>query len=398
MKIDMKNGRFTVWLGERIDTNNSKQTQDELDNALHTVQGQDISELVMDAERLNYISSSGLRVLVRLVQRTGKKLLLRNVCQEVYDIFETVGFTKMFDVRRKPREISIEGCSIIGRGGYGTVYRLDEDKILKLYRPSQTLEDIERERLLVKEAFVSGIPSVIAYDTVRCGDSFGIVFEMLEADTLGHAFAKSPDKTEEYIARYVDFVKHLHSIPVSSAAFPKLKIRLHEMVPPLEAYCSQEELALLHALIHSIPDRETLIHGDLHPGNIMLQGDEFVLIDLPDASIGSKVWDLIALFRDLIVGPRSIPDVIQESVGLPADRIADIGRSFFMRYFGAENEGALQRYLGMLMPLFALNTVLTSGSPSDTAGVVSGEQVRNMMKGAIIPNEMMIRQALRMLS
>ena len=33
------------------------------------------------------------------------------------------------------KEINVNGCEIIGRGGQGTIYRLDEETIVKLYNP-----------------------------------------------------------------------------------------------------------------------------------------------------------------------------------------------------------------------------------------------------------------------
>ena len=398
MDTRWENGIYTVFLCNRIDAVNAPQVEVELLEALKAAEQKEKSELILDAVNLTYISSAGLRALLALSEATKNRIRILNVCHEVYYIFDMTGFTELFDIGRTPREVSVEGCQVIGKGGFGTVYRLGNDKILKLYNSSHTFGEIERERILAREAFVSGIPSVITYDTVRCGDSFGIVFEMLRADTLGHAFASSPDKTEEYVERYVDFVKRLHEIPINSRAFPQLKTTLHNRVPSLASICSEEELTLLHSLIDSIPDSNTLVHGDLHPGNIMLRGKDFILIDLPDSSVGSKVWDVISLFRDLIVGPRNIPEAIEKSTGIPIDQIPGIGRAFFTRYLGARNDAVLQRYFGLLMPLFALNTVLFAGAPSDPSQYVPDDQVKMMMKQAIVPNEELIRQALKMFS
>ena len=395
MKTEYKNSILTIFLEGRIDSANAQQTETEITEALRNFPE---ASLVIDTEMLTYISSAGLRVLLRLQKEKKEKISLRNVTPEVYGILEVTGFTEMFDVRKKLREISVEGCEVIGQGASGTVYRLGEDQILKLYSSSQTLEEIEHERSLAREAVINGIPSVITYDVVRCDERYGIVFELLHSDTLGHAFSRASEKEEEYLVKYVDFVKNLHEIPLKSGVFPNLKSVLHEKVPPLARCCTAEDLNLLHSLIDSIPDRNSLVHGDLHPGNIMLQGEEFLLIDLPDASVGSKVWDLVGLFRDLIIGPRQIPDIVEQSMGIPADRIVSIGRAFFMQYFGVNSAEALQPYFGMIMPLFALNSVLTSGDPSDPAHMVPTEIVKKMMRKAITPNEAQIRQTFQMLS
>ena len=39
-----------------------------------------------------------------------------NVSPVVYDIFDVTGFTKLLNVKRRPREISVEGCEEIGSG------------------------------------------------------------------------------------------------------------------------------------------------------------------------------------------------------------------------------------------------------------------------------------------
>ena len=41
-----------------------------------------------------------------------------NVSPVVYDIFDVTGFTKLLNVKRHPREISVEGCEEIGSGAY----------------------------------------------------------------------------------------------------------------------------------------------------------------------------------------------------------------------------------------------------------------------------------------
>ena len=295
------------------------------------------------------------------------------------------------------KEIDISSCPVIGRGGAGTVYRLDEDKIVKVYHPDMKLESVQRERELARAAIVSGIPSVIPYDTVRCGESYGIVFEMIASDTLGHAFAGHPDKTEEYVDRYVAFVKELHSVHLKTGSFEDLKTVLHRAVPRLSDCLGEAELELLNSLIDSIPDGDSLIHGDLHPGNIMVQDDTLLLIDLDSASRGAKVWELAALFRNLIVGPKNIPQIVEMSMGIPVEMVSDIGHRFFKRYFGIQSEEELQGVFGRLLPIYAFNTILNAAVSGETTGSVY-DHIPEMVQGAIIPHEQAILQGLRELS
>ena len=123
----------------------------------------------------------GLRVLLKLRQMQ-KHLEITDVSPEVYDILEVTGFVELLDVKKKFREVSIENCELIGKGGIGSVYRISEDEIIKVYSSKTSVESIEQERQLARSAFIAGVPTAIPYDMVKVGDSYGLVFEMVKAD------------------------------------------------------------------------------------------------------------------------------------------------------------------------------------------------------------------------
>ena len=194
----------TIILSGRIDSNNAGRIQEEIFAELQAEKAPEA--ITVDADALDYISSAGLRVLMRLRKETGIVPSIVNASDEVYNIFETTGFTEMFDVQKKLREISVEGCKLIGQGANGKVYRLDEDKIVKLY-DYIGLDMVKREKENARKVLVSGVPCVIPYDVVKSGDKYGLVFEMLDCDTLGHIFAENPDRFDELSDKYVQLAK-----------------------------------------------------------------------------------------------------------------------------------------------------------------------------------------------
>ena len=87
----------------RIDSNNSA----EVERAIQTqLEGKGIVPVVLDAAHLDYISSAGLRVLLRL-KKTYPDLRISGVNTVVYDILETTGFTEMMTVEKAYREVSV---------------------------------------------------------------------------------------------------------------------------------------------------------------------------------------------------------------------------------------------------------------------------------------------------
>ena len=388
MKTELQNGNLTIFLEGRVDSNNAQQVERELLDAASEAPG---AAVTLDADKLEYISSAGLRVLMKLRKAAGKTLGVVNVSPEVYEIFDITGFTSLLDVRKKLREISVEGCEKLGEGGNGAVYRLDEDKIVKVYKPWMELPAIDRERSFAKTAFMNGIPSVIAYDTVKVGNCLGVVFELLKSDTLGHAMRDNPDQLEAYVDQYVALAKTLHSTHVPEGSFTRIQDVMRERADNLDKWCSAEEIALLHRIIDDIPDAGTVTHNDLHPGNIMIQDGELVLIDMPEVTMGPPICDLVSIFRDMISAPQNSASIIEKSVGMPADLILKAGNLFFMKYTGITDPAELGEYFKKLGLLFAFNVSLVPGSGSERSMTMAEHIINNLLRPIVIPNEQAIR-------
>ena len=61
----------------------------------------------IDASELNYISSAGLRILMKLRKAVGE-VTISNVSSEVYEIFDVTGFTQLITVNKRLREITVD--------------------------------------------------------------------------------------------------------------------------------------------------------------------------------------------------------------------------------------------------------------------------------------------------
>ena len=89
MKIDFNknNGNLNIALDGRLDTT----TAPELENFISkNYDGK--CAIAIDCEKLSYVSSAGLRVLLAAQKRTKGALKLTNVCELVMEVFEMTGF------------------------------------------------------------------------------------------------------------------------------------------------------------------------------------------------------------------------------------------------------------------------------------------------------------------
>lgn len=79
----------------RLDTTTAPTLDKELTASL-----EEITELVLDFEKLEYISSAGLRVLLSAQKTMNKKgtMIIRNVDEAIMEIFEVTGFSDILTV------------------------------------------------------------------------------------------------------------------------------------------------------------------------------------------------------------------------------------------------------------------------------------------------------------
>ena len=280
-----------IKLTGRIDSNNVAQFEKEI---MDQVANTPVEEIILDASELMYISSAGLRVLMKLRKMVNKAVPMVNVSSDVYEILEVTGFTDLLDVKKRLREVSIEGCTQLGSGANGTVYRLTTDEMIKVFRPGITLNEIEAEREASRKTFLLGVPCAIAFDTVTVGDSYGTIYEMLNAATVQERIRKKPERLPELAVATAKLLKELHQTEVPDGQMPPADRLLHSTIDKISEDFTSDEVEKMHALYNSIPVMNRFVHNDYHAKNVMETGDgDLMLIDLGDAGSGNPLIDLI---------------------------------------------------------------------------------------------------------
>ncbi len=298
--VQTNDGKVTICLEGRLDTATSAKTSAKINTLLETL-GPQLAEsgLTCDLSGLIYLSSSGLRILLSLAKRY-KKFSVVNVQPQVYEVLQTTGFTKIMTVERAMRQMSIEGCRLIGIGGVGKVYRLDGDTIIKVFREGTTMDEVRREITLAKEAFVLGMPTPISFDVVKVAPSsecptecYGLVYELLKAKTLSTYLRQHPDRLDDCARKYANLFLELHSIEVpESGAVPSAIDYELRQIEHIRRYFPERNIDMMRAIINSIPKANRLLHLDLQTKNAMVQGDELMLIDMGEVSYGHPMLDL----------------------------------------------------------------------------------------------------------
>lgn len=375
------NDILTIKLPKRIDSNNASDVDKELFSAIEEYGAKSV---ILDAADTEYISSAGLRVILKLKKAVADSKII-NASPEVYDIFSMTGFVDIIDVKKAFREISVEGCEIIGKGGHGTVYRINGDTILKLYSKDEPLAEIEREIEYARNAFVAGIPTAIPFDVVKCGDSYGSVFELINADTMGNLLAANPDKYDEYSKKYVDLVNTLHTTEADTNRLSSIKDLYNQWADEMAELLTADEISILHEIINSVPDRNTFVHGDIHPQNVMVQDGELVFIDLADMTYGHPVFDYMGMALTHVIAGSRNPERALQIMGIDYTTCLRLWNDLVKARFGSLGEDGLKKMNGLLTA-FGMMKFTVASAVNKTNPQQLKETLINISRQTFFPN------------
>ena len=358
MKTELVDGVLTMYPEGHID---AKAAGDFELEAMGALEGVPVTQVVMDTGGLDYISSAGLRVLMKVMKRCQGELSVVNANPEVYEVLEMTGFTDMMDVRRRLREVSIEGMDLVGSGANGSVYRLAKDEMVKTFRAGVTLEEIEAERQASRNAFTLGVPCAISFDTVRVADGYGTVYELLDAATLSERICEHPERLDEYALKAAELLAELHALEVPAGVLGDGSAPYHNKVDANAGNFTGDEVARMHGLYDALPAMSRFVHNDFHPRNIMESAGELMLIDLGESGAANPLFDLLhsCLVFNLMGtgGGQEHPDDEMSFVGVTYGHLRRFWKVMLGAYCGGADRAA--RMNELLMP-FAQLAYLTN--------------------------------------
>lgn len=327
-----------IALEGRIDASNAAEAEKKIFGIKNENPGK---HTVVDADNLEYISSAGLRVILRL-RKEEPKLAIINVAPDVYEVFDMTGFTDMVTVEKAYQRMSVEGCEFIAKGANGAVYRYDDETIVKTYFVKDALPEIKQERENARRAFVLGINTAIPYGIVRVGDGYGTVTELLNATSVTKLIRQNPDDMTEAVKYYVDMLKSIHAVEVEDGEVPDMKEIALDWARFVTAYIPEEQGRKLISLIEAVPKQNTLMHGDYHTNNVMVQNGEPLLIDMDTLCIGHPVFELGSMFNAFLGFSELNHEDIMRFMGYNRETSERFWNMSLRLYLGTEDEAVCQ--------------------------------------------------------
>ena len=219
-------------------------------------------------------------------------------------------------------------CPRIAEGATAEIFAWDEDKILKLYHEGASSGDAEQEAVCASIAYDAGVNTPAVIDTITVENRQGIIFEKVHGVTMLEAIMANPQQLISYAHLLAELQVDMHTRTASKLPLQRQRLQ-HQIQNQIQSIFGlpEEMNATLLKDLDQLQDDNAICHGDLHPGNILLTGEEPVIIDWVDATQGSPLVDIARTALLLRVG--DLPPSMNEQ---RRQEIAEMRHLFYETY------------------------------------------------------------------
>lgn len=249
------------------------------------------------------------------------------------------------------KQIDLNDYVQTGEGGTSLTYtHKTRNALAKLFNPGSEAEQAEREFLTARAVFEMGVPTPEPYQLVTDGQRQGVEYELVKNKrSLTRILSQEPERLEEISLTFARMARELHAMKADTSRFPSIKDSLRRFYMEKNLVSEEYKQRALN-FIDKVPDAETCLHGDLHIGNVITDGQRNLWIDLGQFSYGVPEWDLGWMWTicNVMDGQRS--DFI---LHVTPETLKAHWNIFLPAYLGTDDEETIARYNHRLTAFYA---------------------------------------------
>lgn len=221
---------------------------------------------------------------------------------------------------------------LVAVGRTSEVHRCGPGLVAKVLRTSVPPAWADAEARFTELVRALGVAAPQVSEVTRIEGRPAIVFNHVAGPTMWSRMQERPRDVPALVRELVTAQRSIHAAGVADG-LPSLVARVRRKLDICEELDDTERHDARRALA-SLPVGAALLHGDLHPGNVLLGDDGPVVIDWFDVTIGHPLADLArsALLiqpvgaTDLRHLPGAVPTLV-EAIALEFDQCVALDRS-----------------------------------------------------------------------
>ena len=165
----------------------------------------------------------------------------------------------------------------IAYGRTAEIYAWQDEQILKLYFDWFGLDDIQYELRIAQAVQTSGLPVPSVGKILHIDHRTGLTYHRVDGISMVEMMSRKPWYAFRFSRRMAELHAEIHNRTIQ-VDIPTLHQKLKNKISHAEALHPSLRAKTL-VVLETMPDGNQLCHGDFHPGNIMVTGNDEIIID-----------------------------------------------------------------------------------------------------------------------
>lgn len=206
---------------------------------------------------------------------------------------------------------------LLGKGNTAEVFESKNGRVCKLFFEGYPCKYVELEFQNAKEMYKNKIRIPIPFQMVTIENRRGIIYEKIEGKTLLNIMIED----EKFLGKALDLLVNLQLDIFTHHSKNVLSYKEYLIAMLKNKKINRQTI---FNTIKALPDDDCLLHGDFHPGNILVMPDGTpVIIDFMNVCHGPSLFDIARTYFIIKQFDISLSDKYLKKIGVLENDIAN---------------------------------------------------------------------------
>lgn len=232
--------------------------------------------------------------------------------------------------------VMTKNLKLIGEGNTAEIYDIGDGKVLKLFRKGipENIIIAEFNNNVAVSKLLTFVPK--AYQMCEIEGKTGIIYEKITGKDFINIILKNLFNLNS-MSKQLAYIHKSIQVPCCEDII-SLKEKLAQNIN-LAKDLSDDKKKFVLEYLSKLPDSKILCHMDFHPGNIMIQNGEYIVIDWMNACVGDSCADVMRTCLLLEIGEDlHSPYVIRKIISLFQNHMKKVYIKEYLKISGKSYE------------------------------------------------------------
>lgn len=208
---------------------------------------------------------------------------------------------------------------LVGKGLTAEVFEFSEDKVIKLYNKDYPLVAVKREFKNTKVINSFKINAPKAYELTKIDGRIGIVYSYVKGHHIEESF-NSQNNLEQLLQQFCNLQKSFYQHKKSSL----LNYKTYGKYLVAEKVSDKKQAKEYLKFIKSFPNSNTVVHGDFHPLNVIVEEDgSLKVIDFMNLMRAPLFYDVARTYFLIGTSSKEFAEVYLSAMGYKVSDISE---------------------------------------------------------------------------